>query len=74
VVKQKISAYKISETKDMQRLIGKTVKDVFYDDKNDINQVIEGVYGIIFTDGTQVTFSSSGDDATTTYMTIEEKS
>lgn len=69
-MKQKISAYKIAETQRMEALIGKTVKEVLYDDKNASNQPIEGVYGIIFTDGTQVTFSSSGDDATHTYMDI----
>lgn len=72
MAKQKITAHKTSETTQMQKLVGKTVKEVFYDDKNGYNQPIEGVYGLIFTDGTAASFSSSGDDMTCTSMNIEE--
>lgn len=71
MVKQKISAHKIAETRRMEKaMVGKTIVEVFYDDKNDYNQHIEGVYGLKLFDGTVVTFSSSGDDATRTGMDI----
>lgn len=48
----------------MKPLIGKTIAAV------EFSPECEGAYGLIFTDGTRVDFSSIGDDATHTTISI----